>query len=205
MYNIPYFKANNDAEVLAFMKAHPFITLCGVDENGSPVATHIPVLFAEKEGKLWLRAHIMRKQDHTIAFEKNNQVLAIFHGPHTYVSAKHYSPQNVASTWNYKAVHVKGILHFLNDNELWQVLHDLTTHFENDHDSPASMKYLSSDYVTSMMKAIVAFEIEIIDIQHVFKMSQNKNEETQKSIIDSLEKGNEEDKAVAAEMKANHL
>lgn len=90
MYNIPYFKANDDAEVLAFMKAHPFIILCGVDESGSPVATHIPVLFAEKEGKLWLRAHIMRKQDHTVAFEKNNQVLAIFHGPHTYISAKNY-------------------------------------------------------------------------------------------------------------------
>ncbi|WP_425289701.1 FMN-binding negative transcriptional regulator, partial [Shewanella algae] len=55
MYNIPCFKANEDAEVLAFMKAHPFIILCGVDESGSPIATHIPVLFAEKEGKLWLR------------------------------------------------------------------------------------------------------------------------------------------------------
>lgn len=205
MYNIPYFKANNDAEVLAFMKAHPFITLCGVAENGSPVATHIPVLFAEKEGKLWLRAHIMRKQDHTVAFEKNNQVLAIFQGPHTYISAQNYSPQNVASTWNYKAVHVKGILHFLNEEDLLQVLQDLTTHFENNHDSPASVKYMDSNYLTSMMKAIVAFEVEILDIQHVFKMSQNKDEETQQRIIHSLEKGNEEDKAVAAVMKANHL
>jgi transcriptional regulator len=44
MYNIPYFKAEDFKELIEFMHAHPFIMLCGCDENNNPVATHIPVL-----------------------------------------------------------------------------------------------------------------------------------------------------------------
>ncbi len=69
MYNLPHFKADNQADVIAFMYAHPFITLCCVDAKGHPVATHIPVLFEEREGVLYLQAHIMRKQEHTLAME----------------------------------------------------------------------------------------------------------------------------------------
>ncbi len=70
MYHIPYFKANNHQEVLDFMYAHHFITLCGTDANNCPVATQVPILIVEREGELYLQAHIMRKQDHTIAYKK---------------------------------------------------------------------------------------------------------------------------------------
>ena len=61
MYHVPHFKANENAEVMAFMKAHPFVTICGIDKNNLPVATHIPVLIVERDEKLYLQAHIMRK------------------------------------------------------------------------------------------------------------------------------------------------
>ncbi|MFX9604659.1 FMN-binding negative transcriptional regulator, partial [Acinetobacter baumannii] len=67
MYNLPHFKAQNEQDVLSFMKAHPFITLCGVDENSKPVATHIPVLIEERNNKLVLVGHVMQKQKHTLA------------------------------------------------------------------------------------------------------------------------------------------
>ena len=57
MYNIPYFKADNHKQVLAFMHAHPFIILCGCDVDNSPVATHIPVLIEERDEKIFLKAH----------------------------------------------------------------------------------------------------------------------------------------------------
>ena len=60
------------------MHAHPFITLCGCDAENKPVATHVPVLMEEKDEKIFLRAHIMRNQKHTKAFEQNKNVLAIF-------------------------------------------------------------------------------------------------------------------------------
>lgn len=78
MYNISYFKANNHQEVVDFMHAHPFVTICGVDENGFPIAAQIPILIKEDGDKLIIEGHLMRKQDHTNAFEKNKNVLVIF-------------------------------------------------------------------------------------------------------------------------------
>ena len=186
MYNLKHFKAENDLEVLAFMKAHPFVTVCGVDENNEPVATHLPVLFEEREGKIYLLAHAMRKQNHTVAFEKNTKVLAIFTSDNSYISASWYETKNVASTWNYKAVHAKGLVRFLDDKGLYEVLVKLTNYFEGATDSPSSVKHMDEKYVTDNMKAIIAFEIELTDIQHVFKLSQNRNEVDKTSISNAL-------------------
>ena len=83
MYNISYFKANNQEEVFAFMQANPFVTICGVDENGLPIAAQIPILIKQEDDKLMISGHLMRKQDHTNAFEINNNVLVIFSAPQT--------------------------------------------------------------------------------------------------------------------------
>lgn len=186
MYHLKHFKADSDLEVLAFMKAHPFITLCGVDEHNMPVATHLPVLLEERDGVVFLLAHAMRKQDHTVAFVQNPNVLAIFSGNHSYISASWYETKNVASTWNYKAVHAKGVVKFLDDKGLYDVLVKLTNHFEGSTKSPAALKHMDEKYVAENMKAIVAFEIALTDIQHVFKLSQNRNEADKEKIVDAL-------------------
>jgi len=186
MYHLKHFKAESEQEVIAFMKAHPFITLCGVDNNNMPVATHLPVLLEERDGEVFLLAHAMRKQDHTMAFAQNPNVLAIFSGKHAYISASWYETKNVASTWNYKAVHAKGVVRFLDDKGLYEVLVKLTSHFEGTTESPAAVKHMDEKYVADNMKAIVAFEIALTDIQHVFKLSQNRNEADKEKIVDAL-------------------
>lgn len=201
MYNIPYFKASEDGEVLAFMKAHPFVTICGIDNNNFPVATHVPVLIVERDGKCFLQAHIMRKQDHHIAFENNPNVLVVFQGANAYVSSSWYDQDQRGSTWNYQAVHAKGVLRFLSDAELFELLSNLTAHFEKDPDSPSQVKNQTDEYMQSNMKAIVALEIEIMDLQHVFKMSQNRNKKSFHNIIEELEKGDLAAIIVAEEMK----
>ena len=161
MYNIPYFKASGDEDVIAFMHTHPFILLCGTDAGGKPVATHIPVLVEERDSKIFLLGHTMRKQQHTNAFDIHPDVLAVFHGPHTYVSAGWYENKQTAGTWNYQAVHAKGVLSFKDDKALFDLLVKLTEQFENNHHSPALVQQMDEAYVTSMMKAIVALEIEV--------------------------------------------
>ena len=203
MYHVPYFKAEDHAEVVAFMKAHPFVTICGIDKNNLPVATHIPVLMIERDEKIFLQAHIMRKQDHHLAFEQNENVLVIFQGANAYVSSSWYHNDDRGSTWNYQAVHAKGVLRFLSEQELFQLLTNLTAHFEKDPDSPSQVKNLPDDYMQSNMKAIVAFEIEVKELQHVFKMSQNRNKQSYHNIIGELEQGDLAAKAVAADMKKN--
>jgi len=201
MYLTNHFSKAEQADVVAFMESNSFATICGIGEDGFPVATHVPVMIDIRENQLYLQAHIMRKQAHTIAFEQNEKVLAIFNGPHSYISAKHYEPQNTASTWNYSAVHASGIIRFLGDSELYTMLKKLTEKYEQDPSSPAQMKQMSEAYIQSNMKAIVAFEIKVTQLQHVFKWSQNKSAETQNKILATLENGTREEKQAAEEMK----
>ena len=100
MYDISHFKANNHQEVIDFMQANPFVTICGVDAKGFPVASHIPVLIKVENEKITISGHIMRKQDHAIAFEMNKNVLIIFSAPSAFVSANWYTTKNMGSTWN---------------------------------------------------------------------------------------------------------
>jgi transcriptional regulator len=201
MYNIPYFKAADEQEVIRFMHAHPFVILCGADAQGQPVATHIPVLVEERSGSLFLLAHVMRKQDHTLAFEQNQRVLAIFYGPHTYVSASWYENQQIASTWNYQAVHVRGVLKFLQDQDLHHVLTRLTEKFENNPHSAALVQRMDEAYVHKMMEAIVAFEIEVTSLNHVFKLSQNRDEKSFQNIIEHLDHQDGDARSIADEMR----
>ena len=203
MYNLPHFKANDNKEVIEFMHAHPFITLCGCDVNNQPVATHVPVLFEERDDRIYLQAHVMRNQKHTRAFEQNKNVLAIFSGAHTYVSASWYSTKNIGSTWNYQAVHAKGILNYKDGDFLHSLLTKLTSTFENNPHSPALVSKMDEAYVSNMMKAIVAFEIELTSIEHVFKLSQNRDAESYENIIDKLNQGDGDAKHISETMQQN--
>jgi transcriptional regulator len=200
MYNLPHYKEKDAAIVLAFMKEHPFAMLTGVDDEQKPVATQIPFLFVESGGQLFLRGHIMKGNDHHKAFGTNKNVLALFTGPHTYVSASWYSDPQQGSTWNYMTVHAKGEITFLPDEELPGLLNELTSYYEKE-DSPASFKHISEEYISRMVKAIVAFEIKVTGIEHVFKLSQNRDQQSFENILEKLFSGDADARAVANEMR----
>ena len=201
MYNLPHFKESDDRVVIDFVKQHPFAMLVGVDADHNPVATQVPVFIDEKEGKLFLIGHIQRKTDHHLALEQNKNVLVVFSGAHTYISASWYENKKEASTWNYRAVHAKGILRFLGEVELLEVLKRTTLHFENNANSPSLVEHIPQDYVAKMMKAIVAFEVEVTTLNHVFKLSQNQNETDYNSIVKELKNQGGEAEVVAKLME----
>ena len=202
MYNLPYFKEKDIQVAVDFMRKYPFVFLSGADAENKPVATQVPVFIDEKDGKLFLTGHIMRKMDHHIAFEKNPNVLAVFTGPHCYVSATWYDNPNQASTWNYMSVHAKGIIKFGEAEELENILKRLTLHYENNNTKSTTIfDNLPSDYREKLMKAIVSFEIEVTAIDNVFKLSQNHNEKSYDNIIDKLKEQEGDGKLIAEEMK----
>lgn len=185
-----------------FIHQHPFAFIVGCDDNNKPVATQIPVFIEEREGKLYLTGHVMKKNDHHKAFEKNPNVLCVFTGAHTYVSATLYSDPHQASTWNYMSVHVKGQLRFLDDSELIDVLKKTSLHFENGNISSSTFfDNLSEEYTSPLMKAIVAFEVEVESMDNVFKLSQNRDRESYQNIIKHLEEQDADGKKIAEEMK----
>jgi transcriptional regulator len=161
----------------------------------------VPVFVDQREGELILSGHIMKGTDHHLAFEENPQVLALFTGPHAYVSASWYTKPDQASTWNYMSVHARGNLRFTDEQSLIDILKRTTDHFENDPHSPAGFDKLSPEYVSRLSKAIVAFEIKVEEMDHVFKLSQNRDDTSYQNIITQLEKGDDEAKRVAQEMK----
>ena len=186
MYNLPYYKEQDAEEVMQFIREHPFAFLAGSDAANNPVATQIPVFIDEKDGKIFLTGHIMRNTDHHKAFEQNSNVLAVFTGPHTYVSATWYT-KPVGSTWNYMSVHAKGTIRFGDTNELISILKRLSLHYENyNTESTTVFDNLPAEYTERMMKAIVPFEIEINDLQHVFKLSQDRDEKSYDNIATKL-------------------
>ena len=201
MYSMPYFKEKDFAIIKSFMQANAFVVLCGADKSGKPVATHVPVLIEEKEDALYLQGHIMRQTDHHKIFAENPQVLAIFNGPHTYVSASWYSNQQQASTWNYITVHARGELRFLEQHELIRILEKTTAHFENNPASPSLVSHMPEEYVQRLSKGIIAFEIKVSAIDNVFKLSQNKDTKSFDTIVANLQQQDAPAIEIAAEMQ----
>ena len=202
MYNLPYFKEQDPEVVLEFIRQHPFAFIAGCDEQGRPVATQIPVFIEEREGKQFLSGHMMRQTDHHKAFEKNSEVLCVFTGNHTYVSATWYQDPHQASTWNYMSVHVRGKMNFLNEDGLVDVLRKTTLHFENNNAASTTVfDNLPEDYRNRLMKAIVAFEVEVESMDNVFKLSQNRDRQSYQHIIEKLSAQDEDGKVIAREME----
>ena len=202
MYNLPYFKEGDQEVVLEFMRKHPFVFLTGVNEENKPVATQVPVFIDEKDDKLFLTGHIMRNNDHHKAFEKNPNILAVFTSPHVYVSATWYDNPHQASTWNYMSVHAKGTIRFGNKEDLIAILKRLTLHYENNNTASTTVfDNLTSQYTEPLLKAIVAFEVEVVSIDNVFKLSQNRNEKSFQNIMDKLNEQGSDGKFIATEMK----
>jgi transcriptional regulator len=202
MYDLPYYKEKNPEVLNAFIEQYPFAFLSGCDVKNKPISTQIPLFTEEKNGRKLLRGHVMKNTDHHKAFLNNENVLAVFTGPHTYVSATWYSNPFNASTWNYMSVHVKGIIRFLDDRGLEEVLQMTSLHFENQNaESPTVYENLPEEFKQRVMHAIVAFEIEVIEIDTVFKLSQDRDAESYHNIIKKLKEQDENGRMIAAEME----
>jgi transcriptional regulator len=201
MYEQADFKAANPESVWAFMQAHPFVTLCVADSAGRVQATQVPVLLRVEGDTIFIRGHVMRKQTHTAAMEQQPDWLFLFQGPHHYVSASWYQQPKVASTWNYQTVHARGTGRWLSDEALWQLLKDTTDHFEGGAHTAAAFDQIPASYVQQHMRAIVGFECIVTTLEHVFKLSQNRDAQSFQQIISALEQGTAEAQAVAKAME----
>jgi len=202
MYELPYYKEPNGDIIKQFIKEHPFSFIAGCDENNKPVATQIPVLIEQRNQKLYMVGHMMRSTDHHKAFEKNPNVLVVFTGQHTYVSATWYSDPHQASTFNYMSVQVKGAIRFLDELGLAAILTKTTLHFENGNkESTTIFDNLPDQYKNPLMKAIVGFEIEVHEINHVFKLSQDRDAKSYDSIKEKLAQQGGDAGRIAEEME----
>lgn len=202
MYDLPHHKEKNEQVIKEFIGRYPFAFLAGCDADNNPVATQVPVFIEEQDGKKILRGHIMKHTDHHKAFMHNPNVLVVFTGNHLYVSATMYDNPYQPSTWNYMSVHAHGIVRFLDDTALVSVLRKTSLHFENNNEnSTTAFDNLPQEYMQKLMKAIVAFEIEVTEMKNVFKLSQDRDKKSYQNIIANLKDKGEDGIVIAAEME----
>jgi transcriptional regulator len=202
MYNIPYHKEKDEQQINGFIEKYPFAFLSGCDAANRPVATQLPVFIEEKDGRKILRGHLMKNTDHHKAFVHNDQVLVVFTGHHSYVSGTWYSNPHTPSTWNYMSVHIKGVIRFLEDAELVDALRAVSLHFEEYNQESATIyDNLPAEYTQRLMKMIAAFEIEVTEMDTVFKLSQDRDLESYQNIIAQLKEKGENGQVIAEEME----
>lgn len=200
MYSFSFYTEQDREKVIAFMKAHPFAIITGTGEK-HPVATQIPLEIKVDKDKILLQGHIMRKTDHHLAFEKNNNVLVLFTGPHCFVSADWYTNPVMGSTWNYMTVHVKGTISFMNEEETLNAVKAVSDKYVGTG-LTSSFDNLPQEYIDRMAKGIIGIAIEVESIDNVFKLSQNRDLESQNNIIEQLKKrGDDNSVMIAKEME----
>lgn len=202
MYNLPYHKEQNKKIIEEFVAKYPFAFLTGCDAKNKPIATQLPVFIGNRKGQKVLCGHLMKDTDHHKAFLHNKSVLVVFTGKHSYISGTWYSNPHTPSTWNYMSVHIKGIIRFVNENELEDTLRITSSHFEGQNkDSSTVYDNLPLNFKQKAIKLIAGFEIEIKEIDTVFKLSQDRDEESYYNIITKLKEQDEDGRVIAAEME----
>lgn len=160
--------AETDHETLyGVIRDNPFGLLVG-SLDGAPFATHLPFLLDGDR----LLGHFARGNPHWKAVDGAVPMLAVFSGPHAYVSPRWYAEPQAVPTWNYVAVHVAGVPQIVDDSA---AVRDLLDGLVAEHERGAwTVGDRDPAFVKRMMRGIVAFEMPIGRIEGKFKLSQNR-------------------------------
>lgn len=196
-------KMTDHREIVDFMKRFSFATIV-TSEGSKPVATHLPFLIEEDEGKIILKSHFAKANEHWRQVEQE-KVLVIFSEPHAYISPAHYEKELNVPTWNYLAVHAYGTGKVVSDpNQVLALLEQTIDQYDLGY--KAQWGRLPDDYKLGMIKGIVGFEIEVLEIQGKKKLSQNKTGNEREAIISALaNSADSNERAIAEYMAAQKL
>ncbi|GHE20258.1 FMN-binding negative transcriptional regulator [Halomonas urumqiensis] len=163
----------------------PFATLISTIPGAQLNADHLPLLLmpaSDDQGQDRLVGHIARANPltkHLGSAVDHVEALAIFHGPHAYITPSWYPAKRehgkVVPTWNYQVVHAHGRLRLIDDTDwLRDVVTALTERFEGDRQSPWRVSDAPDEYLAAMCRAIVGVEITIERLEGKHKASQHK-------------------------------
>ncbi len=167
-------------EAQALIDAHGFAVL--LDERLR--ASHLPLVLARGEGALGsLYGHFARANPHWQALE-GQRVLAIFQGPHAYVSPRWYTARPAVPTWNYAAVHAGGLVEILGDDATQAAFDTLLAKYEPDLLDDAAI--LDDDYRRRLLRGTVSFRIRLDDLQGKAKLGLNRSPEDQAGVLAGL-------------------
>lgn len=180
MYLRPAFAETDLDRIAALVTANPFGVLVTHSARG-PDASHIPFTVARDGEALVLDAHLAAANPQCA--DIGGPALAIFSGPHAYISPGWYRTQPAVPTWDYAAVHVHGVLEPVTDRApMAAMLRDLGRDDPNRFDLDA----LPEKFRNAMMDGIRAFRLRSTRIEAQWKMSQNRSAADREGVIAAL-------------------
>ncbi|MBU0902973.1 MAG: FMN-binding negative transcriptional regulator [Gammaproteobacteria bacterium] len=178
MYTPPAFRQNDLSLLHQQINACPLATLVTQGANGLQ-ASHLPLLLAADEGEFGtLYGHFARANPHWSELLQG-ETLAIFQGPQAYISPAWYPSKaehgKAVPTWNYIAVHARGQAQLIEDREgLLQLVSRLSAQHEAGREQPWAVSEAPTDYIDTMLRAIVGFALPIQRLEGQWKLSQNR-------------------------------
>lgn len=174
MYMPPQFKGDR-AKAAALIQEHPFASLISVDDAGLPYVTHLPLHLEDRGDQLVLLGHVAKPNAHWRYLQARPQAVATFLGPHAYLSPKVYPDLARVPTWNYLAVHCTVQATLIED----PLAKDrLLKKLIGDHEPPYAEQWrgLGEEFAHKMLAGIVAFELQVTDLQCKVKINQHRPE-----------------------------
>lgn len=183
MYNPKHFRMNED-QIPIWIRQNSFgILFSAVD--GELEATHLPFILIEENHKKYLITHFSKANPHVRKLDQQ-EVLVVFPGPHSYVSATWYQEPDTVSTWNYVTVHVKGTCTvYHNQEKKLEILEKTTQFYEQSLPDPWGMEH-HMDVVHAELPGIVAVRIEISSWEGKEKLNQHHSPERRQRVVNEL-------------------
>src|SRR3954452_8558287 len=171
MYVPPHFAEHDLGKLHDFIEAHGFGLLV-TQADGLPFASHLPFLLDRTAGPHGtLVGHVARANPQWRE-AAGQTALAVFSGPHAYVSPTWYEAEQVVPTWNYAAVHAYGRVEVVEDKgALLEIVQKSVRVYERAMPRPWSFDPASP--FVGLLAQIVGFRIEVERIEGKWKLNQN--------------------------------
>lgn len=167
------------AKMQQFIDSHGFGLIVSSDLQSS----NLPLLLAPNEGEFGtLYGHFARTNSHWKHIAEQ-QVLAVFNGPHAYISPTWYASQPAVPTWNYATVQVKGRVELTNNEKTAEILTATIAKYEP---NLTTDNVIPDSYKDKLSKGIVGFKLVIMDIQGKEKLGQHRSAGDQQGVVDGL-------------------
>ena len=205
MYIPAAFRVSEEATILSFIERYDFSTIVTSSASDGMVATHVPVLVKRDGDRVVLQGHVARANEHWRGFDGRTQALAIFHGPHGYVSPTWYATSPAVPTWNYAVVHLYGRPVVTEDRHaVSRILEALVKKYESRRPRPYRTGELTRAFYDEMVARIVAFEMPVEKIEAKFKLGQNRSREDREGAVNGLMAEGSPDAATLAAFMREH-
>lgn len=185
MYIPEAFAETNLEKLQAAVQQFDFAVLVS-GSSGNLMASHLPLLLDRTTGNKGTLLGHMARANNQWEQAAGSEVLAIFSGPHAYISPQWYETPKTVPTWNYVAIHAYGCLELIeSEADSIALLRQTVEVYESPRSTPWKLDE-DEEFLSRLAKQIVAFRIPIERLEGKWKLNQNHPVERRERVVRGL-------------------